>query len=330
MTLLAVDDLAVTFPVLSPILRRRVGSVHAVRGIGFTLSAGETLALVGESGSGKSTAARAIARLTPSSGGRVTFGGADLLGMSGRSLRAARRGLQMVFQDPYSSLDRRWRIGAIVAEPLRAHGIGSAAEQRAEVDALLTRVGLDPALARRFPNELSGGQRQRVGIARALAPKPRLLICDEAISALDVSVQAQILNLLVDLRRDLGLAYLFITHDLGVVRRFADRVAVMHAGEIVELAPTRALFARPLHPYSEVLLSAVPRLDGRQGAPRLRLRGAPPSPLATPPGCLFAGRCAHARAICHTTPPPLAAHPGGRLAACHLVENGQPLWSAPA
>jgi oligopeptide/dipeptide ABC transporter ATP-binding protein len=325
MTLLAVDRLSVSFPVRSAILQRQVGELLAVRDVTLTVDAGETLAVVGESGSGKSTAARAIARIVPASGGTVRFGGTDLLGLSGAALRDARRALQMVFQDPYSALNRRWRVGAIVAEPLDAHRIGSAAERKATVAGLLARVGLDPAMAARFPAALSGGQRQRVAIARALALKPRLVICDEAISALDVSVQAQILNLLTELQRDFGLAYLFITHDLGVVRRFAHRVAVMHGGQVVETAPTATLFARPLHPYSAALLSAVPRIGGTDTS-RIRLPGRPPSPAERPPGCLFAARCAHALAICRTTPPPRVAQPQGGSVACHRVTDGAALW----
>ncbi|HMN85944.1 MAG TPA: ATP-binding cassette domain-containing protein [Bauldia sp.] len=325
MSLLAVENLAVAFPVRSAILRRRVGGIHAVRGIDLAVAEGETLAVVGESGSGKSTAARAIARLVPATGS-LRLAGADLLALEGRRLRAARRAMQVVFQDPYSSLDRRWPVGAIVAEPLAVHGVGTADERRAAVADLLARVGLDPAMAARHPAALSGGQRQRVAIARALALKPRLVICDEAISALDVSVQAQILNLLAGLRRDLRLAYLFITHDLGVVRRFADRVAVMHAGLVVETAPTAALFAAPLHPYTAALLSAVPRIGAGPAPERIRLPGRPPAPTETPAGCLFAARCAHAIDVCRTTAPPTVAMPGGRSVACHRVEAGRALW----
>ena len=329
MTLLAVDRLSVSFPVRSAILQRRIGELLAVRDVTLTVASGETLAVVGESGSGKSTAARAIARIAPARSGAIRFGGTDLLGLSGPALRNARRALQMVFQDPYSALNRRWRVSAIVSEPLDAHRIGSAAQRQATVAGLHARVGLDPAMASRFPAALSGGQRQRVAIARALALKPRLVICDEAISALDVSVQAQILNLLAELQRDIGLAYLFITHDLGVVRRFAHRVAVMHAGQVVETAPTSALFAKPLHPYSAALLSAVPRISGSAPS-RIRLPGQPPSPAERPPGCLFAARCAHAVAICRTSPPPTLALPQGSSVACHRVANGVALWRGDA
>lgn len=326
MTLLDVKNLSVTFPVRSPILRRRIGNVHAVRGIDFAIAGGETLAIVGESGSGKSTVARAIGRLIPAQGS-VTLSGTPLLDLSPRELRSARRHLQYVFQDPYSSLNRRWTIGASIAEPLETFKIGERHTRRERVASLLSLVGLDPTFATRHPRALSGGQRQRVGIARALALNPKLVICDEAISALDVSVQAQILNLLTDLRRELGLSYLFITHDLGVVRRFAHRVAVMHAGAIVEIAPTGDLFEEPLHPYSAALLSAVPKVTQSSLAQsRIRLSGGPPSPLTSPAGCLFAKRCPVAEPRCHTEAPPLAAAMERRQVACHRVVNGIALW----
>lgn len=326
--LLRVIDLAVEFPVKSPILRRRMGQIQAVRGVSFELRAGETLALVGESGSGKSTVARAIARLASTALGRIEFEGVDLLKLSGARLRRARRNIQTIFQNPYSSLNRAWRVDEIVAEPLRAYGIGTAPERREAVAVLLDRVGLAPEIGRRRPAGLSGGQRQRVGIARAIALRPQLVICDEATSALDVSVQAQILNLLVELREEFGLSYLFITHDLGVVRRLAERVAVMHAGLIVETAPTRALFAQALHPYTDALLAAAPNLENveRVTASRTRVSGSPPSPLSTPPGCLFAARCPFALARCHERAPLLAPQPDARLVACHRVQNGIAEW----
>ena len=328
MTLLSVRNLVVTFPVRSPIMRRQVGDIRAVRGVSLDLDAGETLAVVGESGSGKSTLARAIARLTPAVGG-IAFDGRDMLALSSGDLRRARRGIQMVFQDPFSSLNRAWRVGDIVEEPLRVHGIGSASERRDRVAALLERVGLDPSFMRRRPNALSGGQRQRIAIARAIALQPRLVICDEATSALDVSVQAQILNLLADLRNEFGLSYLFITHDLGIVRRFADRVAVMHAGTIVEQAATRHLFAGPLHPYSDALLTAVPRIDSSNpNAGRVRIPGAPPSPASDPPGCLFVKRCSYALETCAAQRPPLLDQGNGRTVACHRVVAREASWRA--
>jgi oligopeptide/dipeptide ABC transporter ATP-binding protein len=326
MTLLDVKNLTVSFPVRSPILRRRIGDIHAVRGVDFEIGEGETLAVVGESGSGKSTLARAVGRLVPAKGS-ATLSGVDLLGLAPRALRAARRHLQYVFQDPYSSLNRRWTIGASVAEPLATFKVGTRLTRRERVANLLSLVGLDPSFAARYPRALSGGQRQRVGIARALALNPKLVICDEAISALDVSVQAQILNLLTVLRRELGLSYLFITHDLGVVRRFAHRVAVMHAGAIVEIAPTGDLFEEPLHPYSAALLSAVPKVTQSPLAQsRIRLSGGPPSPLSSPAGCLFALRCPVAEARCHAEAPPLEAAADRRQVACHRVVNGNALW----
>jgi len=326
--LLRVTDLAVEFPVRSPILRRRMGQIHAVRGVSFELHKGETLALVGESGSGKSTVARAIARLTTAAQGRLEFDGVDLLELSGAELRRARRNIQTIFQNPYSSLNRAWRVDDVIAEPLAAYGVGTVAERRDSVAALLARVGLSPEMGRRRPAGLSGGQRQRVGIARAIALRPQLVICDEATSALDVSVQAQILNLLVELREEFALSYLFITHDLGVVRRLAERVAVMHAGLIVETAPTRALFGQALHPYSDALLAAAPNLVNVAGGgiSRTRVSGSPPSPLSTPPGCLFADRCSYALPGCRERAPALATQPDGRLVACHRVQNGIAKW----
>jgi len=329
MSLLEVENLRVDFPVRSQILRRRIGAVHAVRGVDLSVQRGECLAIVGESGSGKSTLARAIGRLLPASG-RAILDGKDLLALSRKDLRGARRNLQYVFQDPYSSLNRRWRIEDIVAEPLVSFGVGDRAERRARVLDLLEMVGLDRSYARHFPRELSGGQRQRVGIARALALNPRLVVCDEAVSALDVSVQAQILNLLSSLRTELGLAFLFITHDLGIVRRFADRVAVMHAGQVVELTTARDLFNQALHPYSAALLSAVPTMTmGGVRPPRIRLAGGPPSPLTEPPGCLFASRCPTAIDMCRTSPPPQQSTAGGGRVACHLVESSHAVWRQP-
>jgi oligopeptide/dipeptide ABC transporter ATP-binding protein len=321
--LLEVEDLAVAIPVRSPVLRRRIASIHALRGISFTVAVGETLALVGESGSGKSTAARAITRLVQATHGRVSFDGQPVLEARGDVLHAIRRNLQIVFQDPYSSLNRRMLVGDIIGEPLRAHAVSDAAGRRRRVGELLAQVGLDASAAAQYPVAFSGGQRQRIAIARALALSPKLVVCDEAVSALDVSIQAQILNLLQDLKRLYGLAYLFITHDLGVVRRFADRVAVMHAGRIVEIAAPAALFAGPFHPYTRALLSAVPRIAIGEPTPtRIRLAAPPPSPMSSPSGCLFAARCAHAVVRCHAEAPALRTQPDGRQVACHLAEDG--------
>lgn len=323
--LLEVEDLAVAIPVRSPVLRRRIASIHALRGISFTVAAGETLALVGESGSGKSTAARAITRLVQATHGRVSFDGQPVFEARGDALHAIRRNLQIVFQDPYSSLNRRMLVGDIIGEPLRAHAVGDAVGRRQRVGELLSQVGLEASAAAQYPVAFSGGQRQRIAIARALALSPKLVVCDEAVSALDVSIQAQILNLLQDLKRLYGLAYLFITHDLGVVRRFADRVAVMHAGRIVEIAKPAVLFAGAFHPYTRALLSAVPRIAiGEPSPTRIRLAAPPPSPMSTPAGCLFATRCTHAVARCHAEAPALRTQPDGRQVACHLVEDGLP------
>lgn len=328
MSLLNVQDLAVTFAAARPHMFAARNDIHALRGVSFEVEPGETLAVVGESGSGKSTMARAITRLAPAQG-KVDFAGTDLLAADKASLRAARRGLQMVFQDPFSSLNRRMKIADILAEPLRVHRVGSGAQQLQRVAELIEQVGLNTQMLSRSPAALSGGQRQRIAIARALALQPRLVICDEAVSALDVSVQAQILNLLGSLKRTYGLAYLFITHDLSVVRRFADRIAVMHAGRIVELAPAQSICNGTLHPYTRALLSAVPQPDRNQ-APRVRiaLRGEPVSPLARPLGCLFSARCAHFRpGICDASDPPLVEHARGHQVACHRAEAGVPVWA---
>jgi oligopeptide/dipeptide ABC transporter ATP-binding protein len=314
--LLSVEGLRKEYPVRRGLLQRRLGTVHALAGVDLELARGECLALVGESGSGKTTLGRCALRLIEPTAGRVCFDGEDLLALEGRALRARRRRFQMVFQDPYGSLDPRQRVGSIVAEPLGVHfdpghaGLGRAgrAERAAE---LLAAVGLAPELARRFPHELSGGQRQRVGIARALAPGPDLLVADEPVSSLDVSVRGQVLDLLSGLRERLGLAMLLIAHDMAAVERLADRVAVMYLGRVVELAPARELLARPLHPYTASLLSAVP--TGRRRRRRIVLPGEPPSPLAPPPGCPFHPRCPSARARCAAEQPPLAAPGGGEI-----------------
>lgn len=325
MPLLEVSDLAVSFPIRSPILRRAIGHIHAVRGVSLTVEAGETLAIVGESGSGKSTLARAIGSLNTARGS-VRLDGTELLGLSGAELRRARRDVQFVFQDPYSSLDRRWHIDDIIEEPLRAFGLGNRQTRRERVSALLTDVGLGADTAKRLPRQLSGGQRQRVSIARALAPNPRLIILDEATSALDVSVQAQVLNLLTDIRTRLSVSYLFITHDLGVVRRFADRVAVMHAGEIVEAAPTAELFARPRHPYTAALLSAVPRMD-KATTERIVVRGGPPSPVSNPDACLYAQRCPFVEPQCRAQKPRLQSL-NNHTVRCVRVDGDRPLWAS--
>jgi oligopeptide transport system ATP-binding protein len=319
--LLDVDGLAKHYPVKSGlIVARQVGTVRAVDGISFAVHRGETLALVGESGCGKSTTARLALRLIEPSAGRIRFDGQDVTAIGGAALRALRRRAQIVFQDPYASLNPRLNVGDAIAEPMAVHGIGDAAARRARVAELLGLVGLAPFHAARFPHEFSGGQRQRIGIARALSMRPELIVCDEPVSALDVSIQAQVVNLLKDLQRRFGLAYLFIAHDLAVVKHVADRVAVMYLGRIVELAPKRRLFAAPLHPYTRALLSAIPHPDpGRRGRVT-PLGGDVPSPMAIPPGCRFHTRCPAAAAICRDQDPPLRPL-GDSQVACHLAES---------
>jgi oligopeptide/dipeptide ABC transporter ATP-binding protein len=297
------------------------GTVHAVEGVGLFLRPGETLGVVGESGCGKSTLARSILRLVEPAAGRVLFGGVDLLGLPPKALRAQRRHMQLVFQDPLASLDPRFTVGRSLEEPLAIHGVGTRAERRARVRELLATVGLEADAAARYPHEFSGGQRQRVGIARAVALRPRLLLLDEPVSALDVSVRAQVLNLLMDLREGLGLAYLFISHDLAVVRGISDRVAVMYLGRIVETGPAEAVFERPAHPYTQALLAAIPRPEPGARRARAALQGEPPSPERPPPGCPFHPRCPRAMEVCRVEMPAERAVPGsgaGHVVRCHL------------
>ena len=316
--LLVVRDLAKYFPIRTGVFRRVTGHVKAVDGVSFTVHAGETLALVGESGCGKTTTGRALLRLIEPTAGAVEFEGVNVLSLKGEALRKLRRRMQIVFQDPYGSLNPRMTIGAAIREGLIVHKLaeGSAADTR--VRSLLDEVGLRPEYATRYPHEVSGGQRQRVGIARALAVEPRFIVCDEPVSALDVSVQAQVVNLLRDLQRDRGLAYLFIAHDLAVVAHMADRVAVMYLGRIVETAPRARLFAMPLMPYTQALLSAVPVPDPRVKRQRLLLPGEPPSPANPPSGCVFHPRCPHPAkdAACSAIVPPLEEKAPGHFVAC--------------
>ena len=300
------------------------GAVNAVAGVDLDLFPGETLAVVGESGCGKSTLARSLLRLIEPTAGSVRFLGQDVLALGPAALRRQRREMQLVFQDPMASLDPRFTIGRTLAEPMLVHGVGTSAERHARVATLLDLVGLDPAAAQRYPHEFSGGQRQRIAIARAIALEPRLVVLDEPVSALDVSIQSQVLNLLMDLKARLGLTYLFITHDLAVVGAIADRVAVMYLGRIVEDAPVERLFAAPAHPYTRALLAAVPVPDPTRRRARAQVLGEPPSPEHPPPGCPFHPRCPSAEAICRTDPPePVVVEPA-HLARCHFALSTPP------
>ena len=327
--LLAVDDLKVYFPIKSGlIIERHIGDVRAVDGVSFAVRKGETLGLVGESGCGKTTTGRAIIRLYKPTEGRIEFDGTDLATVEGDKLRRLRRRMQMIFQDPYASLDPRMTAGAIIAEPLEIHEVGTGDERRERVSELLTLVGLNPEYGVRYPHEFSGGQRQRIGVARALALEPDLVIADEPVSALDVSIQAQIVNLLVRLQDRLGLTYVFIAHDLSVVRHISDRIAVMYLGKIVEVAPSNELNTRPLHPYSVALLSAVPIPDPVVESRRRRiiLRGDVPSPVAPPPGCRFHTRCwlrerLGSPEVCEVEEPALSDLSSGHAVACHFADR---------
>ena len=321
-TVLSVEDLEVRFAVKRDGWFRKPAWLHAVDGVSFGIGRGRTLGLVGESGSGKSTTALAIARLIPAMSGRVRLGETELLGLEGEALRDQRRRMQFIFQDPYSSLNPRLRAAMIVREPLDRLGVGMPSERDERVDELFTEVGLRPEQQRLFPHQFSGGQRQRLGIARALASKPELVICDEPVSALDVAVQAQILNLLAQLQRDLGLTYLFISHDLGVVQHMCDDIAVMYMGRIVERATRRQLFTAPRHPYTQALLSAVPSADpSRQRRERIMLSGDPPSPVDPPPGCRFASRCPIVEPECRAATPAFRELEAGHWVACRRVAD---------
>jgi oligopeptide transport system ATP-binding protein len=315
----AVHDLSKHYQRNGGWLTRRKGTVRAVDGVSFTVQPGEALGLVGESGCGKSTVGKTILRLLAPTGGRIEVLGTDITALPESSLRPLRRQMQMIFQDPYSSLDPRQTAGQIVAEPLATHGLARGTEKWERVAALLQRVGLRPELMDDLPHQFSGGQRQRIAIARALAVEPKLIVADEPVSALDVSIQAQVINLLMDLQDEYGLAYLFIAHDLAVVQHISHRVAVMYLGRIVELAETDELFTRPLHPYTQALLEAVPVPDpARRHARAVVLQGDLPSPIEPPSGCPFHTRCPHVMPRCRTTMPPLLQDAPAHWSACHL------------
>ena len=317
--LVEVEDLVTHFPIREGLLGRQVAAVHAVDGVTFSVSEGETLGLVGESGCGKSTLGRTIVRLLEPTSGDVRFQGRSIARLRARELRPLRREMQMVFQDPYASLNPRKRIGSIIAAPMKIHGVGDARERRRRVQELLDVVGLSPEHYNRYPHEFSGGQRQRIGVARALALRPKLVVADEPVSALDVSIQSQMLNLLEDLQEEFHLTYIFIAHDLGVVRHVSDRIAVIYLGKLVELSPAAELYERPIMPYTEALLSAVPIPDPDLSDQRERivLQGDVPSPIDPPSGCRFHPRCRYRTDVCSAVEPPLVDYGGGHLAACH-------------
>lgn len=319
---LRVDQLSMHFPVFKGLLRRQVGEVKAVDGVSFEINRGETLGLVGESGCGKSTTGRAILKLYKPTAGRIELDGQDITDLEGDALRAVRTGMQMIFQDPQACLNPRMTVGSIISEPLDEHSKLPRRQKRERVRELLDAVGMNADFENRYPHEFSGGQRQRIGIARALALEPKFIVCDEPIAALDVSIQAQVVNLLEDLQRQHNLTYLFISHDLAMVRHIADRIAVMYLGRLVEIAPREVLYSAPLHPYTQALLSAVPEPDPVREAVRERiiLEGDVPSPANPPSGCNFSTRCPIAQEQCRKETPAWRAIEGGRYVACHMVQ----------
>jgi len=319
--LIEVDSLVKHFPIRKGFFSSsEAGTVRAVDGISFTVARGETLGLVGESGCGKSTTGRLMLRLIDPTSGALRYDGTDLAQISPKQMRERRRELQIIFQDPYSSLNPRMTVESIITEPLVIHGIGNAASRRARAHELLDIVGLARSYANRYPHEFSGGQRQRIGIARALALRPQFVVCDEPVSALDVSIQAQVINLMQDLQKEFGLTYLFISHNLAVIRHIADRVAVMYLGKIVELTDKHSLYTEPKHPYTQALLSAIPIANPDRQRQRVVLTGDVPSPINPPAGCRFHTRCPYAEARCKTMEPPLIDVGGGHRVACHLVQ----------
>ena len=323
MSLVSVEHLEQHFPIKAGIvIDREVGRVPAVDDVSFELGEGETLGLVGESGCGKTTLARSLMRLLEPTGGKIEFDGRDITHASAKAMRPLRSELQMVFQDPFASLNPRKRIVEIIGTPLRLHGT-SKDDIEPKVRELLSRVGLAPEHLNRYPHEFSGGQRQRIGVARALALEPRLIVLDEPVSALDVSVQAQIINLLDDLQDDFRLTYLFVAHDLSVVRHVSDRIAVMYLGKLMEVSPAEELYTKPIHPYTTALLAAIPIPDPKENRNRERIvvSGEPPNPINPPSGCVFHPRCPRATEVCKTVEPPMTSYPNGHLAACHHPMN---------
>jgi oligopeptide/dipeptide ABC transporter ATP-binding protein len=321
--LLKVDNLKKHFPIHGGFFHQHVGNVYAVDGINFEVEKGETIGIVGESGCGKSTLGKTLLMLHKPTDGRVLFEGVNLGLLSKKELRLKRKDIQIIFQDPYESLDTRMTVGTILSEPYQIHGIGTPKERLKWAEELLEKVGLPPSSIDRFPHEFSGGQRQRIGIARAIALKPKLILCDEPVSALDVSVQSQILNLLIELQKELELTYLFIAHDLAVVKHISDRIAVMYLGKIVEFTDADTLYQKALHPYTQALIKSIPQPDPKLRAELLALEGEVPSPIFPPSGCHFHTRCPYATQLCKSKVPPLAPAPGTKgdkhLVSCHYA-----------